>query len=100
MDEDEDAVVRKDESVPVISAGDLDMLEYFVGDSTVATIDLTARMDQGDSRNDVAKEIDLPMNVIEPPPRKKARTIGSVVAQTATAVTIGAIVTWSALAFS
>ncbi|KAF9552871.1 hypothetical protein CPC08DRAFT_754510 [Agrocybe pediades] len=34
------------------------------------------------------------------PPRKRARTVASVVAQTATAVTIGAVVTWSALAFS
>ncbi|KDR73058.1 hypothetical protein GALMADRAFT_746842 [Galerina marginata CBS 339.88] len=41
-----------------------------------------------------------------PPPRKRARTtttgkrIASVVARTATAVTIGAVVTWGALAFS
>lgn len=35
-----------------------------------------------------------------PPPRKRTRRIGSVLAQTATAVTIGAVVTWSALAFS
>ncbi|KAF8814569.1 hypothetical protein BYT27DRAFT_7230489 [Phlegmacium glaucopus] len=35
-----------------------------------------------------------------PPPRKRARRIASVLAQTATAVTIGAVVTWSALAFS
>jgi len=35
-----------------------------------------------------------------PPPRKRARRLASVVAQTATAVTIGAVVTWSALAFS
>ena len=35
-----------------------------------------------------------------PPPRKRTRRIASVLAQTATAVTIGAVVTWSALAFS
>lgn len=35
-----------------------------------------------------------------PSPRKRARRVATVVAQTATAVTIGAIVTWSALAFS
>jgi hypothetical protein len=35
-----------------------------------------------------------------PSPRKRARRIASVLAQTATAVTIGAVVTWSALAFS
>lgn len=35
-----------------------------------------------------------------PPPRKRARRIACVLAQTATAVTIGAVVTWSALAFS
>jgi hypothetical protein len=35
-----------------------------------------------------------------PPPRKRTRRIGSVLAHTATAVTIGAVVTWSALAFS
>ncbi|PPQ99380.1 hypothetical protein CVT24_009210 [Panaeolus cyanescens] len=35
-----------------------------------------------------------------PPPRKRARRVVSVVAQTATAVTIGAVVTWTALAFS
>jgi len=35
-----------------------------------------------------------------PPPRKRARRIASVLAHTATAVTIGAVVTWSALAFS
>lgn len=35
-----------------------------------------------------------------PPPRKRTRRITSVLAQTATAVTIGAVVTWSALAFS
>ncbi|KAJ7453967.1 hypothetical protein B0H11DRAFT_2069910 [Mycena galericulata] len=34
-----------------------------------------------------------------PPPRKRAR-VGKVLVQTATAVTIGAVVTWSALAFS
>ena len=34
------------------------------------------------------------------PPRKRTRRIASVLAQTATAVTIGAVVTWSALAFS
>lgn len=34
------------------------------------------------------------------PPRKRARQIASVLAHTATAVTIGAVVTWSALAFS
>jgi hypothetical protein len=56
-------------------------------------------MDQGDSTNNTAKDIDMSVNV-QPPPRKKIRTIGSVVAQTATAVTIGAVITWSALAFS
>ena len=35
-----------------------------------------------------------------PSPRKRTRRIGSVLTQTATAVTIGAVVTWSALAFS
>ena len=35
-----------------------------------------------------------------PPPRKRTRRIASVLAHTATAVTIGAVVTWSALAFS
>ena len=35
-----------------------------------------------------------------PPPRKRARRVASVLAHTATAVTIGAVVTWSALAFS
>lgn len=35
-----------------------------------------------------------------PPPYKKSRKIGSVIAQTASALTIGAVVTWSALAFS
>ncbi|KAJ6496811.1 hypothetical protein DFH09DRAFT_1205098 [Mycena vulgaris] len=34
------------------------------------------------------------------PPRKRARRIAKVLAKTATAVTIGAVVTWSALAFS
>jgi len=37
---------------------------------------------------------------IDAPPRKRARRIASVLAHTATAVTIGAVVTWSALAFS
>ena len=36
----------------------------------------------------------------DPPPRKRVRTVGSVIAQTATAITIGAVITWSALAFS
>ncbi|KIM44075.1 hypothetical protein M413DRAFT_25557 [Hebeloma cylindrosporum] len=35
-----------------------------------------------------------------PPPRKRARRFVRAMAQTATAVTIGAVVTWSALAFS
>ncbi|CAA7264543.1 unnamed protein product [Cyclocybe aegerita] len=35
-----------------------------------------------------------------PRPRKRARRFASIVAHTATAVTIGAVVTWSALAFS
>ncbi|KAJ6624973.1 hypothetical protein B0H10DRAFT_2005130 [Mycena sp. CBHHK59/15] len=42
--------------------------------------------------------------VAEPPatlrPRKRAKRIAKVLAQTATAVTVGAVVTWSALAFS
>ena len=37
---------------------------------------------------------------VDAPPRKRARRIASVLAHTATAVTIGAVVTWSALAFS
>ena len=42
------------------------------------------------------------LQVDGPPPRKRTRRrrIASVLAQTATAVTIGAVVTWSALAFS
>ena len=36
----------------------------------------------------------------DPPPRKRIRRVGSIIAQTATAITIGAVVTWSALAFS
>lgn len=36
----------------------------------------------------------------EMPPRKRVRQVAKVLAQTATAVTIGAAVTWSALAFS
>jgi len=35
-----------------------------------------------------------------PPPRKRVRRVAKVLAQTATAVSIGAVVTWSALAFS
>ncbi|PPQ88368.1 hypothetical protein CVT25_002114 [Psilocybe cyanescens] len=35
-----------------------------------------------------------------PPPRKRARRFVKVAAQTATAVTVGAVITWSALAFS
>lgn len=35
-----------------------------------------------------------------PPPSKRARRIAAVAVQTATAVTVGAIATWSALAFS
>jgi hypothetical protein len=35
-----------------------------------------------------------------PRPRKRARRIASALAQSATALTIGAVVTWSALAFS
>ena len=35
-----------------------------------------------------------------PSPRKRARRIASVLTHTATAVTIGAVITWSALAFS
>ncbi|KAF5375888.1 hypothetical protein D9615_008200 [Tricholomella constricta] len=37
---------------------------------------------------------------VVPPPPKRARTIATVAVQTATAVTVGAIATWSALAFS
>jgi len=35
-----------------------------------------------------------------PPPRKRARKIARLVARTATAVSVGAVVTWTALAFS
>ncbi|KAF8196706.1 hypothetical protein K438DRAFT_1825437 [Mycena galopus ATCC 62051] len=39
-------------------------------------------------------------DVAVPPPRKRARGVVKVFAQTAAAVSIGAVVTWSALAFS
>jgi hypothetical protein len=39
-------------------------------------------------------------DVVVPPPRKRARGVVKVFAQTAAAVSIGAVVTWSALAFS
>jgi len=38
--------------------------------------------------------------VVSQPPRKRARTIASTAAKTATAVTVGAIAAWSALAFT
>ncbi|KAF7356840.1 hypothetical protein MVEN_01019600 [Mycena venus] len=38
--------------------------------------------------------------MIAPPPRKRVKRVAKVLAQTATAVSIGAVVTWSALAFS
>ncbi|KAF9005019.1 hypothetical protein BDQ17DRAFT_371851 [Cyathus striatus] len=37
---------------------------------------------------------------LAPPPRKKAKKVVNVLAQTATALTVGAVATWTALAFS
>jgi len=97
MDEDEGASVGQAESAQVVPA-DNPLAGTADGEtnSDVTMIDLAAQVNQ-DSTN--AKAIDMSVNV-QPPPRKRTRTIGSVVAQTATAVTIGAVITWSALAFS
>ncbi|KAJ7090592.1 hypothetical protein C8R43DRAFT_1050373 [Mycena crocata] len=46
------------------------------------------------------KEVAIAEGIVLPPPRKRVRQVVKVLAQTATAVTIGAAVTWSALAFS
>ena len=89
-DEDEGSVGQT-ESVQVVSADDL-VTGMAKGETDVTMIEQASAMDS-------AKTIDMSVDV-EPPPRKKIRTIGSVVAQTATAVTIGAVITWSALAFS
>ncbi|KAJ7743126.1 hypothetical protein B0H16DRAFT_1561955 [Mycena metata] len=48
-------------------------------------------------------EVAAPPVVAEPmgmPPRKRAKRVAKVVAQTATAISVGVVVTWSALAFS
>jgi len=88
MDEDEGTSVEQAESVPADDNGEAD----------VTMIEQASVVDRADSTNDTAKGNEISVNV--EPPRKKIRTIGSVVAQTATAVTIGAVITWSALAFS
>ena len=77
---------------------------------TAAAVDVNMSVDQN---NDMAVDGDkvppASVGVAEvskadapgsPPPRKRLRRLASVVGQTATAVTIGAVVTWSALAFS
>jgi len=59
--------------------------------------DKDGAMDVDEARVDVPDpSFDLDM----PSPRKRVRRIASIAAQTVTAVTIGAVVTWSALAFS
>lgn len=96
MDEDEGASVELVESAQVVPVDPLAGTADGETNLNVTMIDLAAQMNE-DSTN--AKTIDMSVGVL-PPPRKKIRTIGSVVAQTATAVTIGAVITWSALAFS
>ncbi len=92
------------------------------GDVQVDTVDLPAGHAHAAAQN-LSEEIcdtniieiqelgmDVPTMAFEPldfyvhrpnePPRKRIRSVGSVIAHTATAVTIGAVITWSALAFS
>lgn len=65
----------------------------------------TASLKRKRSEADAAEEVETERKAaimaegVTPPPRKRAR-VAKVLAQTATAVTIGAVVTWSALAFS
>jgi len=55
---------------------------------------------QVDSEADLATSLNTDDDVDVPRPRKRARRLASVVARTATGVTLGAILTWSALAFA
>jgi len=55
---------------------------------------------QVDSEADLDISVNNDDEVEDPRPRKRARRIASVVARTATGVTLGAILTWSALAFA
>jgi len=85
----------REEAVPV------NVVDIGVGLDADLDIDLDVQMDSKAPRG--ANEI-LPMLhsgwTDAPSPRKRARRIVTVVAQTATAVTLGAVATWSALAFS
>ena len=85
-DEDEDA--KSEIGIPVILA-DEPVIGVATEESNVDDIEMVADVNHEDSTTDV-----------ELPPRKRLRTVGSVVAHTATAVALGGFITWSALAFS
>jgi hypothetical protein len=81
----------------------------------VDNVDVRGSVDLANQDKDVVMDEDLSVPSTKPdvlaatagthhrldarPPRKRARQIASVLAHTATAVTVGAVVTWSALAF-
>ncbi|KAF8151653.1 hypothetical protein B0H34DRAFT_810671 [Crassisporium funariophilum] len=68
--------------------------------STPAGLDKDVVMDDNVLVPPTNLEVAAAQKLEGPSPRKRARRFATVVAQTATAVTIGAVVTWSALAFS
>lgn len=82
-------------------AAPVSVVDVGVGHDANIDADLDVQMDGQALRT--ASEV-LPMLhsgwTDAPSPRKRARRIVTVVAQTATAVTLGAVATWSALAFS
>lgn len=92
-----------DENEEVNESEDIQGLYFTVGGSVhLVNQDKDVVMDEEvpSTKLDVLAAADTTHRQLDAPPRKRARRIASVLAQTATAVTIGAVVTWSALAFS
>jgi hypothetical protein len=70
-----------------------------VGDACTGVMSETDGVIASDTVDDTVERCGM-KDADGPPACKKSRRIGSVIAQTASALTIGAVVTWSALAFS
>ncbi|KAH9475154.1 hypothetical protein JR316_0012265 [Psilocybe cubensis] len=74
--------------------------EASTGSSSDNVIDGNAFAAEGTGLLESSGPLVKAFTVDGPPPRKRARRFVKVVAKTATAVTVGAVMTWSALAFS
>jgi hypothetical protein len=93
---------KRDDTDENEDADESDNIQQAVDIADLANQDKDAVMDEDVSVPSTKPEVlEVAHRQLDaPPPRKRTRRIASVLAHTATAVTIGAVVTWSALAFS